>query len=513
MSFGKKLHGRAPPPLPMYERVVLKHVPTMVRRRYDADLEKLIQGLSSEDSKSDGDHGAQDANPAAISDEDDCVNDEAEDQMYTNSDPDTQTCTEDFGSNDLGSSMSTYLKSSSSQRGGAEDVSLADSIEFHVEDKIEDDGHAKYDNDDQEDCKDKDDGFMDTINLAHHVDDSVKNEILDNEQGILVEDSKSDMGGTDEAKLATFVDANEDTLDDDAHAIYDNDQGCEDKDGEAIVTKNLATHVDAHTKTEIQDNEQGTYVEDNKSEVGGAVEGIMDSNFEDKVEDDGQANFDKSQGFCSKDCEGEDEDDGAIDANSLANYVDASVENEVESNEHFFHVEHIKREAQGAKDANVACYYVDDTSLQDEVHDQGYGESDIKQGFHVEKCKDSEGDGAKDANFAKYYVVNNVKDDVLNKEDGKFDCVQGLQLEDGKSEDKGGEDENVANFCDVKDNEQDFNPEAFKKTLEEDGYDLCCPNCKHYITNTMIFQRREDCQHYQTTCFTCFIDLFHCIRW
>lgn len=40
----------------------------------------------------------------------------------------------------------------------------------------------------------------------------------------------------------------------------------------------------------------GTYVEDNKSEVGGAVEGIMDSNFEDKVEDDGQANFDKSQG-------------------------------------------------------------------------------------------------------------------------------------------------------------------------------------------------------------------------
>lgn len=46
-----------------------------------------------------------------------------------------------------------------------------------------------------------------------------------------------------------------------------------------------------------------------------------------------------------------------------------------------FHVEHIKREAQGAKDANVACYYVDDTSLQDEVHDQGYGEFDIKQGM------------------------------------------------------------------------------------------------------------------------------------
>lgn len=47
-------------------------------------------------------------------------------------------------------------------------------------------------------------------------------------------------------------------------------------------------------------------------------------------------------------------------------------------------------------------------------------------GFHVEKCKDSEGDGAKDANFAKYYVVNNVKDDVPNKKDGKFDRIQGI---------------------------------------------------------------------------------------
>lgn len=68
--------------------------------------------LSSEDSKGDGDHGAQDANPAAISDEDDCVDDEPEDQMYTNFDPenDPQTCTEDFGSNDFGSSMSKYEK-------------------------------------------------------------------------------------------------------------------------------------------------------------------------------------------------------------------------------------------------------------------------------------------------------------------------------------------------------------------------------------------------------------------
>lgn len=37
MTFGKDA-----PPLPMYERKVLRHVPTMVRRRYDRDLDNKL---------------------------------------------------------------------------------------------------------------------------------------------------------------------------------------------------------------------------------------------------------------------------------------------------------------------------------------------------------------------------------------------------------------------------------------------------------------------------------------
>ncbi|CAO2814026.1 unnamed protein product [Amaranthus hypochondriacus] len=53
---------RSPLPLPSHP-VVLKHVPTVVRRTYDSDLQKFdaIDGLHSEDGKSDGD-GAEDDN-------------------------------------------------------------------------------------------------------------------------------------------------------------------------------------------------------------------------------------------------------------------------------------------------------------------------------------------------------------------------------------------------------------------------------------------------------------------
>ncbi|KNA22719.1 hypothetical protein SOVF_031850 isoform A [Spinacia oleracea] len=521
MTFGKDA-----PPLPMYERKVLRHVPTMVRRRYDRDLDNKLDdtiGLPSKGGESQNDDEVvPDANPASVIDVDDFVDDEDDDDLHSHfeDEQDTQIlCVKHFGSS---------AKDNKSESGGAEEANLASIMNVNVEDKIEDDAQFENDEDMQvEDDKSEYDGTKDANVTTNYVEDSDQDEVedkdhensdnsclkdsdqdevkdndhkfVDNKQDVQVEDNKSENDGTKDANIANnyVEDSDQDEVEDKDHEKFDNNY-VEDSDQDKVEDKDH----------ENFDNKQ---VEDNKSEDDGIKSANVANNYvevedsdQDKVNDKDHEKFDKKyvedsdqdevqdkdhENFDNKqDVQVEDNknvDDGTKCANVANNYVKDSVKAEVEDNDHDnsndkqdIQVEDSKSEGDETKDVDVASNYMD---AMDEIEDKNRGNSDDKKDIQGKDNK-IEGDGTKNTNIVRHRMDICAKDDDLNIEPENFD------------------------------NKQGFSPKAFKKTLERKDYDLCCPNCKNYITHTMIFRRREECQQEKTTCYSFLIDLLSCIR-
>uniref|UniRef100_A0A803M3N1 Uncharacterized protein n=1 Tax=Chenopodium quinoa TaxID=63459 RepID=A0A803M3N1_CHEQI len=246
------------------------------------------------------------------------------------------------------------------------------------------------------------------------------------------------------------------------------------------------------------DATQGMYSNHSNSESGGAKDdanlaGFVNVCVEDKFVDDGHVDNDQGSS-CLEDCE--DEDYGAVDGNTHENIVDDSVKNEVQG----LHIEDTESEGDGT--------IVD---VEDKIEDDGHANFFDDQGLLAEDGK-SKGDGTKAANVASYYVDVSVRDEAQDNElIGNFDNKQGSQVEeDCKNKSDGSKDAIVVSAIDQPvdianenfDDKQDFISGALKNTLEQDGYDLRCPVCKQYFTQTMILRRREDRQLYKTTCFS-----------
>ncbi|XP_021735405.1 dentin matrix acidic phosphoprotein 1-like isoform X2 [Chenopodium quinoa] len=481
MNIGKDVR-----PLPMYEYKVLKHVPTFVRRRYDRDLDHKLSDatldLSSEDGESRGDDGAEASNHAAVSDFDD----EAEDELQAdfNNEQDSQTYTDDMG---------MFSEDSKSESGGAEDEDI-----------------VYVGLDDVEDSRSEGNGTKDVSIVSDYVDDSVKDEVedkdqgnSDNKQGFQSEDGKSigDDGAEDSSPAAVINLDNllvnneaedKQTYTEDFDSIQSTNGsksesgGAKDADLTSNKDANVEDEIEGDGQAKLSDNEQ----DDSKSES----KDVIDVNVEDKIEGIGDVKTDNEQGLCSED--GKKDDNAATDEYTLENFVDSSVKNEVQEREQDLSViEDSKSEDNGTEDVNIISHNMDD-SVQGEVEDKGLQISDGKQDMLVEDSK-SEADATKDASADCYHMNDSAKDEVLDIE---HDKKQDVSVE---VQDKG-----VGSFSD----EQDFSPKAFKETLERDGIDLCCPKCKNNITHTMIYRKKEASQQHQTTCYTFLTALFSCMH-
>ncbi|XP_021724680.1 uncharacterized protein LOC110691998 isoform X2 [Chenopodium quinoa] len=423
MTFGKDAR-----PLPMYEYKVLKHVPTMVRRRYDRDLDHKLSDatldLSSKDGESRGDDGAEASNHAAVSDFDD----EPEDELHADFDneQDSQTYTDDMG---------MFSEDSKSESGGAEDENIV-YVGLH----------------EVEDSRSEGNGTKDVNIVSDYVDDSVQDEVedkdqgnSDNKQGFQSEDEKS-IGddGAEDSSPAAVIDLDDLVVNNEAEETqtYTEDFRCNEfgqstndsksESGGAKVA-DLTSNKDANVEDEIEgdghaklsDNEQ----DDSKSES----KDVIDANVEDKIEGNGDVKTDNEQGLCSED--GKKEDIAATNEDTLENFVDSSVKNEVQEREQDLSViEDSKSEDNGTKDADIACDYVGD-NVQDKFEDIDHDKSDNEPGICSEDCKD-EDDGAIDAKILADNEDACVKNEVQDNE----------LVQDSRSEDNGTEDVNNISY-------------------------------------------------------------------
>ncbi|XP_021769129.1 uncharacterized protein LOC110733394 isoform X3 [Chenopodium quinoa] len=245
---------------------------------------------------------------------------------------------------------------------------------------------------------------------------------------------------------------------------------------ERKVLRHVPTMVRRRYDPDLNSNfdaTQGMYSKHSNNESGGAKDdanlaSIVNVYVEDKFVDDGHAKFDDDHGsLCLEDCK--DEDNGIVDGNTHEYIVDVSVRN-IQG----LHIEDSESEGDGT---------VVDVDVEDKIEDDGQAIFFDDQGLLAEDGK-SKGDETKAANVASYYVDISVRDKVQDNE-------------------------LIGNF----DNKQEFIQGALENTVEQDGYDLRCPICKQYFTQTMILRRREDRQPYKTTCFSSLDALFCSNRW
>ncbi|XP_021769128.1 uncharacterized protein LOC110733394 isoform X2 [Chenopodium quinoa] len=284
---------------------------------------------------------------------------------------------------------------------------------------------------------------------------------------------------------------------------------------ERKVLRHVPTMVRRRYDPDLNSNfdaTQGMYSKHSNNESGGAKDdanlaSIVNVYVEDKFVDDGHAKFDDDHGsLCLEDCK--DEDNGIVDGNTHEYIVDVSVRN-IQG----LHIEDSESEGDGT---------VVDVDVEDKIEDDGQAIFFDDQGLLAEDGK-SKGDETKAANVASYYVDISVRDKVQDNElIGNFDNKQGSQVEeDCKIKSDGSIDAIVVSAIDQPveianenfDDKQEFIQGALENTVEQDGYDLRCPICKQYFTQTMILRRREDRQPYKTTCFSSLDALFCSNRW
>ncbi|XP_074307700.1 uncharacterized protein LOC141642712 isoform X11 [Silene latifolia] len=194
----------------------------------------------------------------------------------------------------------------------------------------------------------------------------------------------------------------------------------------------------------------------------------------------------------------------------------------------------IKDEYNGAEDAKTASY---PSAKYDSLDMTGRNSTD-EQGLHLE---DNKRDGDESEGNSSFCTTASLKSEAEVIECGSFDddeqdTITQMHTEDfgtqniiGKSLDNvnlksasNGTEGTNSNYnmhtaveTKVQDESQwysnyqkEFEPETLGKILEENGYELYCPNCKHCFTNPLIVQRKGNGQHCRISCFTSLIALF-----
>ncbi|XP_074307691.1 uncharacterized protein LOC141642712 isoform X3 [Silene latifolia] len=406
-----KLQGRcSPPPLPMYRPVALKHVPTMVRKRYErSDVEPLHQiedvptndGEFEDDGDLDDEGGLLSEN---ISSEQGWHEGEADDLQNSNSSSNVDSCVSvECQQNEVENSIDDCETGIYNEIVSSRDIQPTD---LHSENIESEDDESKVANTapivdsnlDEGETQDKRPSLAlhseyserkdDEPEFAYHapiVDSNLENVFQDkrlvdfsNEQG----DIKDEYNGAEDAKTASYPSAKYDSLD---------------------MTGRNST------------DEQGLHLEDNKRD-GDESEG--------------------NSSFCTT----------------------ASLKSEAEV---------------------IECGSFDDDEQDTitQMHTEDFGTQNIigKSLDNVNLKSASNGTEGTNSNYNMHTAVETKVQD---------------------------ESQWYSNY------QKEFEPETLGKILEENGYELYCPNCKHCFTNPLIVQRKGNGQHCRISCFTSLIALF-----
>ncbi|XP_057527784.1 uncharacterized protein LOC130806643 isoform X2 [Amaranthus tricolor] len=542
-----KKEQKSPAPLPMYRPVVLRHVPTMVRRRYDHHLQSIT--LSTQDnSKNESEEAEAAEDPSAANSE----MDDTETEHDILASLGTEHDTEEFGSSDFGSNTSLQLISEvdhetrkdtdvcsyqvlneandevenkelgnlynqgmhsedgKSDGDGAEDDNLVHFVDDYLEDKIQDSGFAKFD-DDQDGCRSKFGEAKDDV--GSYVDANAQSEVMADEQDLELQYTSSENDHeTEDADAFTYhEDGSNDDVESEDIVISDNQERTViPAPNEAmnecpsplpllrhpIALKHVPTIVvrryDPDLKYVLPINDyktKGDEAHEDGKHAAAAIDLEDSINDVTLMEHDTLTNLDRKFDFGMYPEDSSNAEDDGIEGVNLASSVDTSIENRQDSG-------HVTYE-----------------------NSQGLVFEDLE---HSESKNDEANEDSKTAtavNDVDVNVENGVKDRQSNDLDG-FDFKDGKSQQNGAEENISGNqyarvnlkvvDKRLGNHCNE---HEEFSPEAYKETLERDGYELCCPNCKCSITETMIFRRRQSSECPKTTCFSCLIPLFNWIRW
>ncbi|XP_057528008.1 uncharacterized protein LOC130806820 isoform X2 [Amaranthus tricolor] len=362
MNSGKNNGGKSPAPLPMYRPVALKHVPTMVRRRYDPDLRRP----TSDGSKNISEAESINDSPVVVSGVDE-TEVEHDTLASLGTEHDTQINTEEFGSSDFGSKSvsdcelqvdgahedgihaATDLEDSTSNNTLMEHNTLANmDTELVFSSK---DFRSISSMNSEDSSKSADDGAK-GVNISSSVSTSVENRQdnvhakSDNEQGFALEDlndSKSKVDGV--IDVGTSVD---DTQNNDFRPhTYDSENKSEeaevwndpavvvsnvdDKETEHGLLASFGTQPDTHTYTEefsSSDFKLNTSMnsEDSSKSADFGAEGVIHTSFvnsgTDYRQDNVHAKSDCDQGLASEDLKDRENEGEKV------NYVDTSVDDD-----------------------------------------------------------------------------------------------------------------------------------------------------------------------------------------
>ncbi|KAK9682184.1 hypothetical protein RND81_10G056200 [Saponaria officinalis] len=637
-SNGKNVRGKRalPPPLPMYEPVVLKHVPTMVRRKYDHidihDLDSLdtLQnqdidegesedgdeynsselGFASEDGddgdRSDGEHLQAEENGSEDSSNDHVECQHSEERNFTE-DCDTEINIESVGNENI-QPTDSQLECRESEDHGSKDVNHVPIVDTNLEDEIQDKVLEEFSNEQGSASEDGDDGDLsDGEHSECILDTYVNNEAQENGSEDPINDhGLSETEDTDRQNSHPTIEVDADSSVECQHSgernstdncdtgSYSESVGnenvqptdslleCRESKDRGFITVYPVPIVDPNLEDEIQDmklaefsNEHDLHPEysgseDDGSEVANHAPIVVDCNHEDEIEDKRLTYLTNIHELCSEDTKGEFDEVEDENPTSCANVsIDAEAEetgnkslDDQQNTPTQMHNDDFGSENSTwnrgdsigeddkAEDMTTPTYPTVKEALEmtekisvDE-QEENKSEPDEPEDGNPTLCANaSVNSEAEEVQCGSIIDQQDPLTQVYNEDFGPDNFIRNrsLHLTDPKSEGdetkdmNGTVDQHIREATEVQEEahghsskELGFNPEAFKKTVKEDGYELCCPYCKHRITNTLIYQRlansqhcttnaviyqrRENAQHCRITCFTGLMAIFCCIR-
>ncbi|KAH9617515.1 hypothetical protein KSS87_015457 [Heliosperma pusillum] len=516
--------GYAPPPLPMYHPVVLQHVPTMVKRRYDhSDSDKLDQieddgGFDVNDDDNLGSENSSCEQGSALEDDEcdgsdmehsSCIVDtsvkgwrESEDDDLQDSNPSSEV--------DDGISVECQLNGEENSTDNCETGTYCESVgtrSIKQPDVPTNDGEIEDDGDlDDEDGLLSEQGWhereaddLQNSNSSSTVDpcvsvecqqSGVDNSIGDCETGICDESvrnrsiqptdlhSGNRESEDDESEIANSApivdsDLDEGETQDKRLAYLGNELEC-------YQLKYAALHSE--------------YSESKDYEPKFAYDApIVVSNLENEIQDKRLVDFSNEEG------DRKDEYNEAEDAKTasypIAKYESLDVTDGNSTDEQGLHPEDYKRDGDITEENPSICTnaslkseaeMIECGSIDDDKHDtitqmytEDFGTQNIirrRRSLDIMNLK-SESNGTEDINSS-YNVNTAVKTQVQGELSQRY-----------------------SNYP------IEFKPETRRKSTEEDVYELMCPYCKHCFTSTLIVQRKDNSQDCRITCFTSFIAL------
>ncbi|KAL9244239.1 hypothetical protein vseg_018037 [Gypsophila vaccaria] len=359
-------------------------------------------------------------------------------------------------------------------------------------------------------CREYEDRGFIAVYPVPIVDTNLEDEIQDkklaefsNEQDLHPEYSGSEDGGSEVANHALIVDSNhEDEIEDKRLTYLTNihELRSEDNNGEfdEVEDQNPTSCANAsiNAEAEVTGNKSLDDQQDTSMQMHGDDFRSENSTWNrDSIGEDNKAEDVMTPTYPTVKEALETTEKSSVDEQGLCSEESKSESDEPEDGHHTLCANaSVDSEAEGVGCGSI----IDQQDTPTQVYNEDFGSDNFirNRSLHLTDLK-NEGDETKDMNDT---VDQHIREETEVQEEAHWHASKELG----------------------------FNPEAFKKTVKEDGYELCCPYCKHRITNTLIYQRRansqhcitnaviyqrrENGQHCRVTCFTGLMAIFCCVR-